>query len=116
MTTMGNRFGVRGLEAASVHSIRDDDVARISDRPIEVPLTESRSAFGSSCHDPEDSQTKFAERHTRITYCETQRVLKFYTPQNKFLAMPLTVTPNKQLLEDFQHYWLSASSLLFQEH
>ena len=61
---MGNRFGVHGLEAASVHSIRDDDVARISDRPIEVPLTESRSDFGSSCPDPEDCQTKFATRHS----------------------------------------------------
>ena len=62
-TTMGNRFGIHGLEAASVHSERDVDVGRISNRPIEVPVTESRSDFGSSCPDPEVSQTKFAQSY-----------------------------------------------------
>ena len=60
---MGNRFGIHGLEAASAHSERDVDVGRISDRPIEVPVTESRSEFGSSCHDPEVSKTKSVPRH-----------------------------------------------------
>ena len=63
MTTMGNRFGVHGLEAAAVHSERDLDVDRISNRPIEVPKSESRSDFGSSCPDPEVSQTKSVSRH-----------------------------------------------------
>ena len=61
---MGNRFGIQGLEAASAHSERDVDVGRISSRPIEVPVTESRSDFGSSCPDPEVSQTKIVPRHT----------------------------------------------------
>jgi len=45
MTTMGNRFGIHGLEAASVHSIRDDSEARISkeNRPIEVAEVDHRS-------------------------------------------------------------------------
>ena len=60
---MGNRFGVHGLEAASVHSERDVSIGRISNRPVEVPVTESRSEFGSSCPDPEVSQTKIAPRH-----------------------------------------------------
>ena len=63
---MGNRFGIHGLEATSVHSKRDVDAGRISDRPIEVPVTESRSEFGSSCPDPEVSQTKFQRRHIPI--------------------------------------------------
>ena len=61
---MGNRFGIHGLEAASAHSERDVDVGRLSNRPIEVPVTEARSDFGSSCPDPEVSQTKVASRHT----------------------------------------------------
>ena len=60
---MGNRFGIHGLEAVSAHSERDVDAGRISSRPIEVPVTESRSDFGSSCPDPEVSQTKIAPRH-----------------------------------------------------
>ena len=60
---MGNRFGLHGLEAASAHSERDVGVGRISNRPIEVPVTESRSDFGSSCPDPKVSQTKIVPRH-----------------------------------------------------
>ena len=61
MTAMGNRFGIHGLEATSTHSERDDDAARISEvsRPTEVPVS-TRSDFGSSCPDPEVTQTKFA--------------------------------------------------------
>ena len=61
---MGNRFGIHGLEAAAVHSERDLSVERISNRPTEVPKSESRSEFGSSCPDPENSQTKFVRRHS----------------------------------------------------
>ena len=77
MTAMGNRFGIHCLETESVHSIQDVSEARIPDviRPNEVPvLTKevketTRSEFGSSCHDPEDQQTKavyteFAQRYS----------------------------------------------------
>ena len=69
MTAMGNRFGIHGLEAASVHSERDVDDARISNvsRPTEVPVSETRSDFASSCPDPEDHQTKFAPRYNNNT-------------------------------------------------
>ena len=60
---MGNRFGLHGLEAASAHSERDVSAGRISNRPIEVPVTDSRSDFGSSCLDPEVSQTKIVPRY-----------------------------------------------------
>ena len=60
---MGNRFGIHGLEAASAHSERDVGTGRISSRPTEVPKSESRSDFGSSCPDPEVSQTKSAPCH-----------------------------------------------------
>ena len=70
MTAMGNRFGIHGLEAASVHSERDVSDARISEvsRPTEDPVSvrELRSDFGSSCPDPEDKQPKFAARYTPI--------------------------------------------------
>ena len=55
---MGNRFGIHGLEAVSAHSERDVGGGRISSRPTEVSKPESRSDFGSSCPDPEVSQTK----------------------------------------------------------
>ena len=66
MTAIGNRFGIHGLEAASVHSERDVSNGRISNvsRPTEVPVSETRSDFGSSCPDPEDRQTKFAPRYS----------------------------------------------------
>ena len=62
---MGNRFGIHGLEAAPVHSERDVSVGRISNvsRPTEVPVSETRSDFGSSCPDPEAVETKFAPRY-----------------------------------------------------
>ena len=67
MTAMGNRFGIHGLEAASVHSEREFSDGRISNVswPTEVPVlvNETRSDFGSSCPDPEDRQTKFAPRY-----------------------------------------------------
>ena len=62
MTTMGNRFGIQGLGAEAVHSIRDVNDARISEvsRPAEVPLHPNsmketiKSEFGSSCPDTEE--------------------------------------------------------------
>ena len=67
MTAMGNRFGIHGLEAASTHSERDVSDGRISNvsMPTEVPavVSETRSDFGSSCPDPEVSQTKSGARY-----------------------------------------------------
>ena len=104
MTAMGNRFGIHGLEAASVHSERDDEEARISEvsRPTEVK--ETRSAFGSSCPDPEAIQTKFTPRYngaqnegqeTRSVFCRPENTRKSefapcYTMNNLLCAQKLT--------------------------
>ena len=85
---MGNRFGIHGLGTESIHSVRDDSVARIPEvsRPTEVTKEmkeTTRSEFGSSCHDIEAVQTKFVARYngaqnegqeTRSVFCGPENV------------------------------------------
>ena len=62
MTAMGNRFGIHGLEAASVRDDSDVRIPEVSRPTVPVLAKEmketTRSEFGSSCHDPEEQQTK----------------------------------------------------------
>ena len=72
---MGNRFGIQGLGAEAVHSIRDVNDARISEvsRPTEVSLNVNstkesiKSEFGTSCPDTEDvRKAEFASRYSTL--------------------------------------------------
>ena len=69
MTTMGNRFGIQGLGAEAVHSIRDVDSARTSEvsRPaedIELSKVICRPENHKSSEMREVAYSESALRHT----------------------------------------------------
>jgi len=92
MTTMGKRFGIQGLGAEAVHSIRDVNNARISEvsRPTEETKEVVHPEFAASY-----SGASNEGQETRSIFCCPEDVRK-----SEFGALYIKPTEYKGLCQD----------------